>query len=63
MAAKKKHDDAEAEFAEKVEESLNSMPRWSSGRTYTTTRDLGTGSIISRHEVDISKVKVVYKKK
>lgn len=63
MATKKKPEDAQADLAEKIEKSLNSLPDWSAGRTYTVTRDSGTGSIISRHEIDISKVKVVYHKK
>ena len=63
MSAKKKSDDAQNELAEKVEKSLRDMPKWSAGRTYITTRDMGTGLIISRHEIDIPEVRVVYKKK
>jgi hypothetical protein len=63
MPAKKSSTDPYVELAEKVDKSLQDLPKWVAGRTYLVTRDSRTGSIISRHEIETPKTVIPPKKK
>ncbi len=50
-------------LVERVEKSLQGLPKWTAGRTYLVTRDSKTGSIVSRHEIEPSRAGTAPKKK